>query len=285
MKKIISIVLGLSLLYVFTGQALAVKPSKNLASAQTVEWNLSADVMPALPYGTIDIPGSDTASKLIVNQPNGNVEVALTGVMKGLLPATSYTVYLSNGYEPYVETGWNVTGSYVIDLEYNGGHYTEHLTLNQSGGNITGTLALAGNNSPWTIDSGAVVGDQLSFHAYYNSSPSLKANFTATIETDGSLSNGTWADVTPGTRSGTWTSTSGNATKTFTGDTGWPGLFTTTIQAFTFVTDEFGEGSWHVNVKESDYSIPGIASMSVWINQTDLNKTMLISDVFEITFE
>ena len=77
-----------------------VKPTGNLAGAKEVDWNLSGDVMPVPPYGSFDIEGSDIASKLIVNQPNGNVEVTVTGVMKGLDPNTTYTVILSNGYTP-----------------------------------------------------------------------------------------------------------------------------------------------------------------------------------------
>jgi hypothetical protein len=75
-----------------------VKPTYNLAAAEEVAWHVSAEVGPVPPYGDGDILGSDTASKLIVNQPNGNTEVALTGVMNGLNPNTVYTVLLSKGY-------------------------------------------------------------------------------------------------------------------------------------------------------------------------------------------
>jgi hypothetical protein len=53
----------------------------------------------------------DTASKLIVNRPNGNTWLTLTGIMRGLAPRTTYTVYISNGYAPYVQTGWDVSGN------------------------------------------------------------------------------------------------------------------------------------------------------------------------------
>jgi len=122
MKKIISIILGLALVLVFAGKVSAVKPSGNLAGAEKVDWNLSADVMPVPPYGSRDIPGSDTASKLIVNQPNGAVEVTITGAMNGLNPDTTYTVYLSKGYTPYTPPSveglwiWTVLGTYVHDI-------------------------------------------------------------------------------------------------------------------------------------------------------------------------
>jgi len=76
----------------------AAKPASNLAVSEEVAWHVSAEVGPVPPYGAGDILGSDTVSKLIVNQPNGNKEVALTGVMNGLNPDTVYTVLLSKGY-------------------------------------------------------------------------------------------------------------------------------------------------------------------------------------------
>lgn len=288
MKKILGILgilaLVLSMLIVTSMPVLAAKPTGNLAGAQTVAWKLSAAVMPVPPYGSRDIPGSDTASKLIVNQPNGNTVVTLTGVMNGLNPNTTYTVYLSKGYTPYVETGWSVAGSYVIDLTWEGQHYTEYLLLSQSGSGITGTsLALAGNASPWTIELGSVTGSTIDFLAHFNANTELHAKFSATIAADGSMINGYWADVPPGgTRSGTWATTSGSATKTYTGDAGWPGLFTGTVQPFTFATDANGAGSWHVNLTDAD--LPGAGptyKLSVWINEA--GATMLVSDTFQVT--
>ena len=84
MKKFLAIIASFVMLFAFALPVLAVKPVDT--GAQTYAWHLSGDVMPVPPYGSIDIPGSDTASKLIVNQPNGNTEVAITGVMNGLLP-------------------------------------------------------------------------------------------------------------------------------------------------------------------------------------------------------
>lgn len=150
--------------------AFAAKPAGNLAGAQKVDWNLSAAVMPVPPYGSRDIPGSDTASKLIVNQPNGAIEVTITGAMNGLNPNTTYTVYLSNGYTPYV-------------------------------------------------------------------------------------------------------------------DTGWPGLLPG-VSEFTFTTDSEGEGSWHVNLRDADFpGGPETYTLSVWINETSSNKTMLISGNFKVMSE
>ena len=66
--------------------------------AENVEWHVSGDVGHVPPYGTGDLPGSDTSSKLIVKQNDGNNEVALIGAMIGLTPDTVYSVLLSKGY-------------------------------------------------------------------------------------------------------------------------------------------------------------------------------------------
>ncbi len=283
MKKTLVLVgLVLILVLALAASALAVKPTSNLAAAKKVPWNLSSAVMPVPPYGSGDIPGSDLASKLIVNQPNGNTQVAITGVMRGLTPLTTHTVYLSNGYTPYEDVGWDVTGSYTIDLTVGPTNYTEYVVLAWDEINgVTGDwLALnpTGTQSRWNIESGEVVGDQLTFHGRYGAS-SLEADFSATIAADGSLVDGVWADVAPGTRSGTWASTVGQATKISSGDTGWPGLFNTQ-QTFTFVTDEFGAASWHVNVKDADFPAEDTYPLSVWINAS--GKTILISDTFTV---
>jgi len=105
-KKLAALLLVVAaLLFVFAAPVQAVRPDENLAGAEEVVWNLSGDVMPP-PYGDHNIPGSDTASKLIVNQPNGNTEVTITGVMNGLNPDSEYIVYLSKPWEPG-DTWWN----------------------------------------------------------------------------------------------------------------------------------------------------------------------------------
>jgi len=171
-------------------------------SEQFYAWNLSGEVMPVPPYGSRDIPGSDEASKLIVNQPKGDELVTIYGVMNGLHPYTTYTVYLSRGYDKYTPTDvrgnytWLVLGTYEHDI----------------------TIALQNPD----------------------------------------------------------------------GTTGWPGLFTSSIQPFTFTTDDTGSGSWHINMRASGFpNGPGTPSLtsgpdtlSVWINEA--GGTMLISDPFEV---
>jgi len=171
MKKLIYlIVLALILGLVLTGCSLLsdisqvptteqtkVKPTGNLAGAEKVPWNLSADVMPVPPYGSRDILGSDTASKLIVNQPNGAVEVTITGVMNGLHPDTTYTIYLSKEYID--NTGWPglfnyyPTFTFVTDAD---GSESWHINLRDSDfplktGTVTYTLSVWINEAGKTM--------------------------------------------------------------------------------------------------------------------------------------
>lgn len=288
MKKLmaiaVAVVVVLSLVLVSAAPVEAVKPVGNLASAQKVAWNLSADVMPVPPYGSLDIPGSDTASKLIVNQPNGNTEVTITGAMNGLNPDTVYTVYLSNGYEPYVYTGWNIVGTWVLRLIL-GGNWDHDITINvQSDGTFSGiggwpaggpysiTEVVTGN-----ID---VMSGDVTFHSDYNSS-GYWYDAMGTIASNGTMS-GTWGNDSQG-YGHSWLSISGNAVETHTGDDYWTGLFTSTVPPFTFTTDAYGAGSWHVNLVDSDFPAPEIYDLSVWINE--LGGTMLISDSFKVTVD
>lgn len=265
--------------------AAALKQKPNQAGAEKVPWNLSGAVMPVPPfglYGTGDIPGSETASKLIVNRPNGNTWLTLTGIMRGLAPRTTYTVYISNGYTPYVQTGWDVSGSYTISLSDGVDNYVEYLVLTQTGSGITGTFVAldeAGTLSRWNIDSGTVTGDQLTFTAHFQDNLAMVATFSATISApDGALVNGTW---NAGTSSGTWASTAGNAVMTHTGDTEWPGLFSLGVQPFSFTTTPSGNATWHKNLKMAVLPGPGTYSISAWVNGP--TGTLLISDTFTVT--
>lgn len=105
----------------------------------------------------------------------------------------------------------DVNGKYIINVTYLGINYPEDLTLSQTGTGITGTsLELVGGGSSWTIDSGFVIGNSISFDGFFDSNPVMRVHFSGTIAADGSMS-GYWNDVAPGSRAGTWESTSGNA--------------------------------------------------------------------------
>ena len=254
--------------------------------AQTYAWYLSADVMPVPPYGSRDIPGSDSASKLIVNQPNGAVEVTITGVMNGLTPNTVYTVYLSKGYTPYVYTGWSIMGDWTFRGVYSGSNYDHDYTITQQTGNIfSGTGGYPAGGPPYSITEtingtiDAMTGEITLFYIDYDNS-NYWSVATGIINPDGTIT-GTWGNDSQG-YGHPWYSISGNAVKTHTGSTGWPGLFTGTVQPFTFTTDDSGSGSWHVNLRNSDFSETGTFTLSVWIN---VGLTILISDNFEVVVD
>ena len=260
-----------------------VKPD-GLGGAQTYAWNLSGAVMPVPPYGSKDILGSDTASKLIVNQPNGAVEVTITGVMNGLDPNTTYTVYLSNPYTPYVYTGWSITGDWIFRGEFGGSNYDHDYTITQTGDTFSGTGGYPASGPPYSITEvvtgtiDAMSGTIILFHSDYDNS-SYWYEAEGTISSDGTIT-GTWGNTSQGSGH-PWYSISGNAIKTHTGDDWYTGLFTNTIPPFTFVTDADGSGSWHINLRDNDFPGPGTYTLSVWIN----NGTILISDNFTVVVD
>ncbi len=250
------------------------KPATNNAGSQTVAWNLSGAVMPVPPYGSQDIPGSDSASKLLVNQPNGSVMVGLTGVMNGLKPDTTYTVYVSKTYTPY-SAYWDLTGNYTFYINYSGHDYSYAVDLNQSVNYITGTLVdtyLPAAEQTRTVN-GTLTGNSFVLEVPYPAGGQWGTRtFDGTIDSTGHLS-GTWSDSGTDNASGSWSTTSGTATKVVSGSTGWPGLLPG-VQPFTFTTDDTGSGGWHYNLRES------VSGLSVWINNS--GGTLLISD--PITF-
>ena len=295
MKKLIYlIVLALILGLVLTGCLLTnigqvptteqtkAKPGGNLAGAEKVPWNLSGDVMPVSPYGpygTMDIPGSDTASKLIVNQPNGNTEVTITGAMNGLTPTTTYTVYLSKGYTEYTPINiigtyeWLVLGSYSHDMI---------IDTQNPDGTFSGTGGYPAGSSPYTLPgetsetiTGQVMGNtiDITFTTTYSGpyNPGYTVAVSGTIDSNGEMS---------GTSPWEWHTTKGHVTLA-SGSTGWLGLFTSTVPEFTFTTDIYGSGSWHINLRDCDFPGPGTYTLSVWIN----NGTILISDNFTVVVD
>jgi len=60
----------------------------------------------------------------------------------------------------------------------------------------------------------------------------------------------------------------------------WPGLLTISIPSFTFTTDRYGSGIWHIHISDTDFNGPGTYAVSVWINSS--GKTVLISNSFMI---
>ena len=237
------------------------KESESDQGAQKYNWNLSGDVMPVPPYGSGDIPGSDTGSRLIVNQPDGVVEATINGTMRGLLPNTDYTVYLSKKYTKYVPLDikgsyeWLVLGTYshdiVIDTQNPDGTFIGH-----------GGYPAGGSYQTLEIIEGKVSGNQITFTTRYLGpyNPGYTATVSGTINPDGSMN---------GTSPWEWHTTKGKVTLS-SGSTSWPGLLKDEIQPFTFKTNPKGSGSWHYNLRdEAD-------GFSVWINGG--GGTVLVSD-------
>ena len=259
-----------------------VKPDGNLAGAEEVPWNLSGAVMPSPPWGSSDITGSDTASKLIVNQPNGNTEVTITGVMNDLNPNTTYTVILSNEYTKF--TGWSVVGDWSLRWVVNGGGTYDHdmfITV-QDDGFFSGTAGYPAGG-PYTVNEvvtgtiGVTTSGSVTIHITQPPG-SYNSDSTGTIDyIDGKMS-GTWTDIIGNV--GTFSTLSGNATGIDGGSTKYPGKFNY-YPTFTFMTDAFGSGSWHINLRDDDFPGPGTYTLSVWIN----NVSILISDTFQVTVD
>ena len=262
-----------------------VKPT-NLAGAEEIDWNLSGDVMPVPPYGLSDIFGSDTASKLIVNQPNGAVEVTITGVMNGLAPYITYTGYLTKEYTPFI--GWNLEDTWGLQFYLNGVKGNAHDVIIQSqlpDGTFKGIGRYPAGGPPYnsTYDqtiTGTVTSGVVTFYSDYDNSEYWYA-VTGKIEPNKTMS-GTWIDKHGNV--GTFSSLYGAATSIDGGTTWSPGLFSSTVQPFTFTTDACGSGSWHINLRDSNFNgITGEHTLSVWINKP--GATILISDNFTVVVD
>jgi hypothetical protein len=110
---------------------------------------------------------------------------------------------------------WDVSGSWVFDYHYGASVNLHDMTLSQDGvGNLTGSGGAFSGTSPylypWTITSGNVSGNDISFTANYTATVVCSFTATGTIATDGTM-GGTWTDNCDGNRNGTWTTTSGIA--------------------------------------------------------------------------
>jgi len=114
---------------------------------------------------------------------------------------------------------WNVTGSYVVNMNYLGTDYPHDMSLTQDGvGNLTGNggSPAGANVYTWVVTAGSISGNTIDFLADYTATPDAVTPQTTmhvigTIAPDGSMS-GTWSDnYQGGARSGTWVTTSGNA--------------------------------------------------------------------------
>ncbi len=114
---------------------------------------------------------------------------------------------------------YDVSGTYVMNLNYLGTDYAHDMVLAQS---ATGTVSGHGgspagaNTYAWTITSGSVSGNTVDFYANYTAgadavSPLTTLHVMGTVATTGVMS-GTWSDnYQGGTRTGVWTTATGVA--------------------------------------------------------------------------
>lgn len=114
---------------------------------------------------------------------------------------------------------WDVSGNYVINMEYLGTQYAHDMVLSQDNmGNVTGSggSPSGANTYMWTITSGTMSGNTLDFMAKYTATadavtPQTTMHVVGTVANDGTIS-GTWSDnYQGGARSGTFTTVSGGA--------------------------------------------------------------------------
>jgi len=63
---------------------------------------------------------------------------------------------------------------------------------------------------------------------------------------------------------------------------GWPGRFSDDVPPISFTSDSEGCGRREFNLRSSDFPNPGVHTLSVWLNELDPNRTVLISDNFEV---
>ena len=114
---------------------------------------------------------------------------------------------------------WDVTGNYVVNMNYEGTDYAHDMALVQDGtGNLTGNGGhpVVTPTYTWVVTSGTVAGDAIDFLANYTATadavtPQTVMHVVGTVALDGTMS-GTWSDnYQGGVRTGTWSTASGTA--------------------------------------------------------------------------
>ncbi len=262
---------------------------------------LSGDVMPTPPdgnYGLSDIEGSDIYSRLLVKQLNEDNVANVTGVIKGFDPETEYTVYISNGYEVDTsypglltsnipaftfETDEDGNGIFEVTLTNDDVTYEDGIELFSVWINAPGATILI-SETVTLVDMDIydfyLSGDVMPSPPYGTADiedSDVKSKLIVTPLDEDYLVNvaGVMKELNPETEYTVYISNG------YEVDTAFPGLLTSNIPAFTFITDEDGNGEWDVNIEDEDVTFEdGIELFSVWIND---GVTILISDVVTLT--
>ena len=156
---------------------------------------------------TLKLVKNTIATSTLLALTVGSFGMAFIGVAHATAPSIS------------IAPNWNTTGSYVIDMTYNGTDNPHDMTLVQdNSGNLTGNggSPAGANVYTWTITSGSVSGDAINIVANYTATadavtPQTVLDLTGTIASGGLIS-GTWSDnYQGGARTGSFSTTSGNA--------------------------------------------------------------------------
>jgi hypothetical protein len=143
----------------------------------------------------------------------GAAALALLALVAGSLMS------ISGGKVAEAAPAWNLSGNYTINMEYLGTLYPHDMSLSQDGsGNLTGNggSPAGANVYTWVITSGSIDGNTFSFDANYTATadavtPQTVLHVDGAVAEDGTLS-GTWSDnYQGGDRSGSWSSSTGNA--------------------------------------------------------------------------
>ncbi len=143
----------------------------------------------------------------------------ITKKLFGGLLLGALTLAVGNGAYAATPT-WNVTGNYVVNMEYQGTQYAHDMSLTQNSSGVLsghGGSPAGANTYLWTITSGTVSGNTIDFLANYTAtadavSPQTTMHVVATVGTDGKIT-GTWSDnYQGGSRTGALTTVSGSAT-------------------------------------------------------------------------
>jgi hypothetical protein len=170
--------------------------------------------------------------------------------------------------------GWNVSGTWQINVIYNSVTYPETLSLTQSGSAITGVyIDTIPPGSYFTITTGSISGNHVIIDGVQGG---LTVELVGDIANDGSM-GGTWSDIVGGSRTGTWQSTSGHATQIadnggaqITGDIVAPTISMTAPGAIDFTQFTFGVPDQKGPMAGTVVVVPGSANNVFWtVKATD----------------
>lgn len=228
-KKFISVLSGLLLTFVFVTSVSAAKPS-GCTTIQSATLRDSAGNLIGLGYDqwgynyeanmfngwydnysrpTTPVEGGDHLIMKWNNAWLSNQDCDGDGKLDRHYGYSSYIgsgAWLTNHQYGQYDGNWNLVGDWVLDFDWNGGHYVHNMIIIDN--TFSGTGAAQFSSQTWTV-TGTISGDNVHMLINYNDS-TYEVDVTGLIAPDGSMS-GTWTSNSG--QSGTWSSTSGTALK------------------------------------------------------------------------